>query len=193
MLTRLNLDTQAFHAPADAGWRDLVTPEISIASYRSELIRLYGFEGPLDAALAYTPRLELAINAHERYRAGYIAQDLMALGMRPGEVARLPQKLLAPFTSPLEALGWMYVADRARPMHAQVRRYIHERLPQARQACVYLAANDGHVSARWQRLGQALDRAARTSRMADEILAGAQAGFRAWIEWRERDQLKRLG
>lgn len=193
MLTRLNLETQALHAPADAGWRDLLTPEISTAAYTSELVRAYGFEGPLEAALAYTPHLDLVLDVHERYRAGYIAQDLIALGMRPGEVARLAQHLIAPFASSLEALGWIYVVQRATPLHAEVRRYIGVRLPQAKQACVYLGANDGHVGARWHSLGQALDNAARTSRMADEIIAGAHAGFRAWLEWRQRDELKRLG
>lgn len=182
MLARLNLETQAFHALADAGWRDLMTPEISAGAYLSELVRVYGFEGPLEAALAYTPHLGLAINVHERFRAGYIAQDLITLGMRPGEITRLPQQLIAPFANPLEALGWIYVAERAMPLHEEVRRYISERLPQAKQACVYLTANDGRVPARWHSFGQALDRAARTPRMADEIIGGAQAGFRAWLE-----------
>lgn len=192
MLTRLNLETQAFHALADSGWRGLLAPEISTASYMSELVRVYGFEGPLEAALAYTPHLGLAINVHERYRAGYIAQDLMTLGMLPGEVARIPQLLIAPFASPLEALGWIYVAERSTPLHEEVRRCVAARIPQAKQACVYLTANEGHVGARWHSLGQALDKSARTARMADEIISGAHAGFRAWLEWRDRDQLQRL-
>jgi heme oxygenase len=191
MLTRLNLETQAFHALAESGWRGLLAPDISVASYIAELVRVYGFEGPLEAALAYTPHLGLAIN--ERYRAGYIAQDLITLGMRPGEVARLPQQLIAPFASPLEALGWIYVAERSAPLHEEVRRNVSARLPQARQACVYLTANEGQVGARWHSLGQAFDQAARTPRMAEEIVAGAHAGFRAWVEWRERDQLEHLG
>src|SRR5436190_23857193 len=84
MLARLNLETQAYHALADEGWRSLLTPEITTTAYIDQLVRVYGFEGPLEAALAYTPNLELAIDVHQRYRAGYVAQDLIALGMRPG-------------------------------------------------------------------------------------------------------------
>jgi len=193
MLARLNLETQAYHALADEGWRNLLTPEITTGAYIEQLVRVYGFEGPLEAALAYTPNLELAIEVHQRYRAGFVAQDLIALGMRPGEVARLQQLTIAPFASPLEALGWMYVAERATPLHEEVRRYIGVRLPQAKQACVYLAANDGHVGARWHTLGQGLDRAARTPRMADEIISAAHAGFRSWLEWSHRAELRRLG
>jgi heme oxygenase len=193
MLARLNLETQAFHALADEGWRSLLTPEITTARYIDQLVRVYGFEGPLEAALAYTPNLELVLDVHKRYRAGFIAQDLIGLGMRPSEVARLPQQTIAPFASPLEALGWMYVAERATPLHDEVRRYINVRLPEAKQACVYLSANDGHVGARWHSLGIALDRGARTQRMADEIISGAHAGFRCWLEWSHRTPLRRLG
>lgn len=193
MLNRLDLETRAFHAAADEGWRSLMTPAISTAAYIDELVRVYGFEGPLEAALAYTPNIEVVIHVHERYRAGYIAQDLMALGMRPGEVARIPQHVIAPFANPLEALGWLYVAARATPLQEQVRRYIAVRLPQAKQGCVYLSANEGHVGALWQSLGQALDHAARSPRMADEIIAAAHTGFRTWLEWRSRDELRRLG
>lgn len=192
MLTRLNLETQAYHALADAGWRSLLSTDVTRAKYIEQLVFAYGFEGPLEAALAYTPHLELVINVHERYRAGFIAQDLIALGMRPGEVARLPQQTIAPFASPLEALGWMYVAERATPLHEEVRRYLNVRLPDAKEACVFLSANDGHVGSRWHSLGHALDKAARTPRTADEVIAAAHAGFRTWLDWSQRRPLSRL-
>ncbi len=192
MLARLNLETQAFHAPADAGWRSLLSTDITKHRYIEQLKLAYGFEGPLEAALAYTPNLDVVINVHERYRAGYIAQDLIALGMRPSEVARLRQQTIAPFANPLEALGWIYVAERATPLHDEVHRYLSVRLPDARQAYAYLSANDGHVGARWRALGQALDHAARTPRMVDEIIAAAHAGFRTWLEWSQQRPLSRL-
>lgn len=191
MLVRLSLETRGYHALADDGWRSLLTPEVTKLSYIEQLICVYGFEGPLEAALAYTPNLDLVVRVHERYRAGYIAQDLIALGLRPGEVARLPQCVLAPFASPLEALGWIYVAERATPLHDEIRRYLNVRLPEAKEACVYLSANEGHVGARWQALGHAIDNAVRSPRMAEEVIAGAHAGFRTWLEWsRRRHALK---
>lgn len=193
MLTRLNLETEAFHALADEGWRRLLTPDVTTASYIDQLIRIYGFEGPLEAALAYTPNLDLVIPVHDRYRAGYIAQDLIALGMRPGEVARLPQQTIAPFAGPLEALGWMYVVERATLLHEVVRRHLDARLPQARAACVFLSSSEGQVAQRRHAFGQALDRAARSERIENEIVAGALVGFRTWLEWSHRAEIKRSG
>ena len=183
MLGLLARETRAFHAAADAAWHSLLRPDVTKAAYMDELVRVYGFEGPLEAALAYTPRLELVIDVHDHYRAGYIAQDLIALGMRASEVAHLPQQRLAPFASPLEALGWMYVAERGHGLRDEVRRYLSVRLPPARDATVYLTASDGQAGARWTRFVHALEHAARTSRMADEIIGGACAGFRAWADW----------
>lgn len=182
MIVRLNLETRAFHAAADGGWRSLLVPEVTVGAYIQQLVHAYAFEGPIEAALAYTPHLELVIDVHERYRAGYIAQDLIALGLRPGEVARLPQQIIAPFASPLEALGWMYVVERMNPLLEEVRRYLAVRLPQTQHARVYLGSCDGHISARWQAFGHALDRAVRSPRMIDEVLHAARAGFRTWIE-----------
>jgi heme oxygenase len=192
VLVRLNLETRGYHAAADAGWRALLHPEVTTRAYVAQLVRVYGFEGPLEAALAYTPNLELVIDVHERFRAGYIAQDLLGLGLRPAEVARLPQSVLAPFASPLEALGWLYVAERATLLHDEVRRYLHVRLPVAADACVYLSASEGVVNARWYELGRRIERVARTPRMIEDVIAGAQAGFRCWLDWSTRETMQRL-
>lgn len=192
-LVRLNLETRGYHAAADAGWRALMTPDVTAPAYADQLVRVYGFEGPLEAALAYTPNLELVINVHERFRAGFIAQDLLGLGLRPAEVARLPQCVLAPFASPLEALGWLYIIERSTLLHDEVRRYLRARLPAAADACVYLSACDGIANARWYDLGRRIDRAARTPRMVDDVIAGAHTAFRCWIDWAARETLQRIG
>jgi heme oxygenase len=183
MLVRLELETRAYHAPAEAGWRDLMMPEVTRGQYVDQLVRVYGFEGPLEAALAYTPHLELVIDVHQRFRAGFIAQDLIALGMRPSEVARLDQCVLAPFASPLEALGWIYATDRATLVFEDLRRYLRVRVPLTRDACAYLEASERVGGSRWLELGRQLERAVRSPRMADEVIAGAHAAFRCWLAW----------
>jgi heme oxygenase (biliverdin-IX-beta and delta-forming) len=188
-LVRLNLETRGYHAAADAGWRALLTPDVSRSRYRDHLVAVYGFEGPLEAAFAYTSNLGLVIDVHERFRAGYVAQDLLALGLKPVELAKLPQCVLAPFASPLEALGWLYVIERQTLLHDEVRRFLSARIPGVSGACVYLSVTEGVASARWQDLGRRLDRAARTPRMLEEILAGARAGFRASIDWWQRPHM----
>jgi heme oxygenase len=182
-LERLEADTRAYHRAADAGWRSLMTTEVAALDYVNQLVRVFGFEGPLEAALAYTSHLDLLVDVHERFRAGFIAQDLLALGLKPAEIARLPQCVLAPFASPLEGLGWLYVVERTALMHDDVRRYLDVRLPQARQACVYLTSADRYVRQRWQELGQQIERAVRSQRAFDELASGARAAFRTWIDW----------
>jgi heme oxygenase (biliverdin-IX-beta and delta-forming) len=185
-LMRLNLETRAFHEAADEGWRSLMTPTVSRSQYVTQLVRVHGFEGPLEAALAYTRNLDLVIDIHERFRAGFIAQDLLAMGFRPLEIARLPQCDIAPFGSPLEALGWTYVSERATLVHDEVRRHLSVRLPEVKDATVYLSSSEHHVGARWQDFGRRVEHAVRSPRMFDELLAGATAAFREWIDWSTR-------
>jgi heme oxygenase len=183
-LLELNLETRSHHAAADAPWLELVRPRTTLADYRRRLIKAYGFAAPLEAAFAYTPNLRLLLDLRERSRAGLIAQDLIRLGMSPGEVANLPQTFpLAPFGAPIEALGWMYVDERCTLLHESIRRQLVERVPEAAQASAYLAAYAGHASARWQQFGHVLDRAVRSQAMLDELLAAAHAAFRTLIDW----------
>ncbi len=183
-LLRLNLETRAHHAAADEGWLALLSPAAQRYDYVRQLIATYGFQAPLEAALAYTPRLHLALELRERTRAGLLAQDLLALGLKASEIATLPQCFpIAPFGNPTEALGWMYVTERATLLHDSIRRYVVAKVPDAARACAFLSAYEGIASARWLELGRVLDRVVTTERAIDELIASAHAGFRCAIEW----------
>jgi len=183
-LLRLNLETQSHHAAADQLWSPLLVPNVTKWQYVARLAMVYGFEAPLEAALAYTPNLRLAIDLRVRIRAGLVAQDLIVLGLTAGEVADLPQCFpMAPFGSPLEALGWLYVSERTTLQHDAVRRNVVGRLPETRNATEYLSVYDGIVGLRWQELGAAFDRFVRTERALDEVISGAHAGFRTLAAW----------
>src|SRR5438874_11352487 len=69
-LLRLNLETRAFHDAADEGWLRLLQPSVTRADYVRRLATTYGFEGPLEAAFAYTPNLKLFVDLRQRSRAG---------------------------------------------------------------------------------------------------------------------------
>lgn len=183
-LLRLNLETQSHHAAADELWAPLLAPHVTKWQYLARLAVVYGFEAPLEAALAYTPNLRLAIDIRSRIRAGLVAQDLIALGLSAGEVAGLPQCFpMAPFGSPLEALGWLYVSERTTLQHDAVRQNVVGKLPDTATATAYLSVYDGIVGLRWQELGAAFDRFVRTERALDEVIAGAYAGFRCLANW----------
>jgi heme oxygenase len=183
-LAKLNLETRAHHAAADEGWLGLLSPATDRWEYLRQLVIAYGFEAPLECAFAYTPRLHFEIELRDRSRAGLLAQDLLQLGLNAGEIATLPQYVpLAPFGTVVEALGWMYVNERATLLRDSTRRHVVARVPDASRACAYISAYDGVASARWLAFGAVLDRVATTDPMIDELISAARAGFRSAIAW----------
>jgi len=186
MLTRLDLETRPLHAAADAAWRQLLLDDVTETEYGAQLALVYGFEGPLEAALAYTPNLAPVIDVKRRMRAGLIAQDLLSLDVHASQIANLPVMALAPFASVQDALGWMYVVERATALHARVREHVLVHLPQLSNAATYLAAYESSLGSRWLELGEALDRCVRRSGAGDRIIAAAFDGLRCATEWYQR-------
>src|SRR4051812_2071384 len=180
-LVRLNLETQMHHAAADRAWTELVAGDRipTEHDYMHCLVRTYGFEAPLEAALAYTPHFESLVDMTGRYRSGQIAQDLLELGLEASQVSDVPQCMLAPFSSIAEALGWLYVHERATLCHEAVRRELVQRAPKLARATSYLGAYKGIVNMRIEDLGRVIEQYTRTPLIEDRIVAAAQAGFRA--------------
>lgn len=187
-LLRLNLETRSFHDAADEGWLALTSPLVTRSDYLRQLVMVYGFEGPLEAAFAYTPNLKLFVDLRQRSRAGLIAKDLLALGLRAHAISTVPQCLLAPFSGPIEALGWMYVAERATLIHERVRRHIQDAVPDGPDICSYIGAYEGVAGARWNDLGHTLDHAIRSEARMDDVIAAARSGFRTFIDWSRQSQ-----
>jgi heme oxygenase len=188
MLMRLNMETRAHHGAVDGVWLDLLSPRVTVTQYIALLARGYGFEAPLEGALAYTRQVGSLINLRERARAGMLAQDLLALGFSPVQLTELAQCTdIEPFKSPLEALGWMYVAERTTLLFAQLHRALRRHLPEVSGACAYLACYDGLASARWLGLGRVLDQVTERDDEVEEVLAGAHAGFDCQRRWMRAD------
>lgn len=189
MLDRLAEATQVHHAEADADIDGLFAPDVTGARYLMYLMRVYGFEAPLDAAIAMTPRIELLLDLRARSRAGFLAQDMMALGLRPADVTALPLCLAIPqFRSISEAMGWLYVAERTTLSHNVIRRHLATRLPlEISIASAYLGSYDGVVGRRWQELGTVLDEVASHPAIADRIIMAANDAFRCRRIWARRD------
>lgn len=186
MLLRLEIETRAQHPAADHPWLELMSRDASRGHYLDHLITTYGFEAPVEAALALTPYISDVIHLRPRARSGFIVEDLLALGLTPSQIARLPQCHVAPFREPAEALGWLYVLERATLLHDTVRSYMMLRLPSV-GAWSYLSAYRDVVDARWQELGHALDAYAVTLACGDAIVAAAHAAFACQQDWRESD------
>jgi heme oxygenase len=182
-LLRLNLATRSLHAAADRHWAELVEGDQAPTSsqYLHALVTTYGFEAPLEAALQYTPDFANLVDTAGRYRSGRIAQDLLSLGLTPGEVADTPQLVIEPFASVAEALGWLYVHERATLKHDGVRREVERRTPRLARATAYLGAYSGSVGVRFHDFGRLLDSHARSN--GDHLVAAAYDAFATLFRW----------
>ena len=181
MLARLDAETRPYHASADGPWLELMESTATPATYMHQLVRTYGFEAPLEAALAYTPGLSHVIDVRSRVRSGLIARDLLALGISAAKITELPQRLIAPFATVAEAFGWLYVSERAALLQGPVRRYLVSRFLRLAGATSYLAAAG---DARWAGLAAAIEPFARTRTLQRQVLCGAHDAFRSLLEWR---------
>lgn len=181
-LLQLNIATRKQHDAADAPWLDLMVPSVDQRRYIEHLIRIYGFEAPLDSALRYTPGLCTLIDLRARTRTGLLAQDLMRLGMSASQIANLPQRFVA-FSDICDALGWMYVVERSALRHGGVLRYLMEHIPEINRASSYLAAYDAATGNRWSELGSALDQVGQSVAAIHQITRAANQGFQALRDW----------
>ncbi len=183
-LVRLDLETRGEHRSADEPWLTLCSQDAPCEQdYVRVLARTYGFEAPLEAALAYTPHFEALVDMTGRYRSGLIAQDLLALGLSAGELAGVSQCMIAPFASVAEAVGWLYVHERATLCHEQVRAMLLARTPGLKAATAYLTASAGTAVERFEALADAIHRIARTSLIEDRVISGARVAFRTLRGW----------
>ncbi len=185
MVERLTEETRGHHREADADLDALFGTDVTSTQYLVFLMRVYGFEAPLDSAIAMTPKLEIEVEVRARSRAGFLAQDLMAIGVRPADVTALPLCLAIPqFRGVAEAMGWLYVVERNTLAHNMIRRHLATRLPREMEvASAYLSSYHGVVGKRWRELGQALDRVAVVPAVADRIVAAASDAFRCRRNW----------
>lgn len=183
---RLNLDTREHHAAADEGWAFLRQLRVRRRDYIEQLIVTYGFESSVESALAYTPGLRAVLDLRERARAGLIAQDLIAAGMTAQEVAQLPQMTsLLSFDSIHEAVGWMYVTERATLHFDALRRWILRAFGPATPTA-YLRAYDGIVSSRWLQFGRVLDEQCNSEESMEHVITAARRGFQTYARWSEQ-------
>jgi heme oxygenase len=183
LLTRLNLETRSLHPEADALWVELLAPDVTLDGYEHALTLAYGFEAPIEAALALTRGVASVLALRGRGRSGLLVEDLLGLGYPPARIARLPQcSQIVPFRDPAEALGWLYVVERSTLLHESVKRHLQRVLPRVR-TWSYLSAYEGHAGRAWVELGQALDQLATSRDIEDEIIAASRDAFATQRQW----------
>lgn len=178
MFLRLGLETQAHQSVADAdrlALMEVVSPE----AYRAHLARVFGFEAPVEMALASAgdPALVRA-----RVKSHWLRRDLEALGMTPTELDVLP-RCAVKLTSPLQALGWLFVVERQTLLAGLIRRQLEHRFGHELPVS-YLAAYGDTPGARFRALGEALDEhGAKEPLNPTLIVAAATEAFRCQHQW----------
>ncbi|NVB85018.1 MAG: biliverdin-producing heme oxygenase [Kofleriaceae bacterium] len=179
---RVNVATHEYHASADEGWLALRSDRVRRRDYVEQLVLTFGFQSGVESALAYTPGMRAAIDLRARSRAGLIAQDLLDIGMRPADIASLPQYEVEPLEDVVEGLGWMYVLERSTLHFDAIRRAMHRSfgsgLPTA-----FLSAYGGEGTSRWQAYGHALDSVCRDDESVMCLIAASRGAFRALGRW----------
>lgn len=185
LLTRLNRETRPYHADVDDAWLALASPGVGIADYTGVLVRSYGLIAPFESACKYTPGLARLVDFRYFLRAGLIAQDLLALGLSPHQVANLATcPSVTMFQSVPEALGWLYVIERSTLLHDGVRRHLLKQLPQVANAFAYLTAYETQVGDHWAGIGRVLDQAASLDPVVEQqIVDAAIRSFEICRDW----------
>jgi heme oxygenase len=182
VLIRLERETRPRHAAADNQVLALMTSPASVDGYRRFLSRVYGFESPVESALALTPGLDELFDTRGT-SSRLLRSDLVALGLTdPAQLARCTN--MFPFRSVADALGWVYVLERNAMLHGLLRRHLAQRMPDViGRAGAYLANNERAIGSRMRELGHILDTVGARQEAADRIVVAGHAAFRCQQHW----------
>ena len=182
MLARLQRDTSLYHGDADGHRLALVGGAVTPERYRGFLGRIYGFEMPVEVALALTLGLDDVLDLRARGQIRLLRADLLALGVL--DASALPRCRSISIPGVPEALGWAFALERNTALHGIVERHVRERIPEPmRTAGSYFAVQDRSAGTRLRELGEAMDRVATRPTIAARITNGAKAAFRCQRSW----------
>jgi heme oxygenase len=175
MLARLVRATRDLAGEADVNRTSLLGLPLTRATYVECLKQIYGFEVPIEAALAMTADLGNTVDLPSRKHLRRLEADLAVLGVE----GSAPLAPVRGFRSCGEALGWIYVVDRNAHLHSTVQR--QSSLPaELANATSFLGRS---IRPGLDDLGVALDRVAQTPELADQIIDGARIAFGEQQAW----------
>ena len=183
VLVRLSLETRVHHAAVDATWHALLTFDVTRRRYIEQLVRVYGFEAPLETMLAYVPGL----GYRERVRSGLLVEDLLVLGCLPEQIARFSLCAITACHDLVDALGWQYALERSNVLHGQLQRHLVARIPALARACSYLAVGEDGGMQRWRDYSAQVDETITTLDRETRLLEAAHAALQCQRAWYRGD------
>jgi len=93
----------------------LLKPDLTLAEYRTHLIKMLGFYLPLEASLAeYCRKFGDALSIAQRFKTQWLSADLLALAVSAENIADTPNcDKISPISSTAECVGVLYVIEGA--------------------------------------------------------------------------------
>ena len=185
ILSRLKHETQASHQAIEARV-DLLNHLGSLADYRRLLERFWGFYAPIEErVLASVDWPRYGVDIQRRMKAPALARDLVALGLSPDALARLPrcQALPAPESFP-NHLGCLYVLEGATLGGQIIAREVRSRLGLAPEhGCAFFTSYGEQVGLMWREFRALLVEAAIDEPAEAAIVRGAHETFESFDRW----------
>ena len=181
ILARLKTETQTAHDRIEAAM-DLDRRIASRDSYRDLLTRFYGFHRAWEEkAAGQAP--DHSFFEHRR-KTPLLGQDLEALGLKSGDIIRLPQcQSLMPLPGPEAVLGSMYVVEGSTLGGAIIAREVKNRLGlDAETGCAYFRSYGRDIAAMWKSFGAVLLETS-SPEADDQIVESAQKTFDVMHDW----------
>ena len=182
-LQRLLAETRTHQCVSDADALALIAGPSTREAYRDFLVKLYGFETPIETALSIVPELTAWLGPPRPRRASLLAADLVALDLPPERMLDLRTCRIERFHSTCEALGWLYVLERNVTSQQLLRGYLARRAPGLEHATAYITAHERR-SDPWLVLGKAFDHFAKIEPAGgDAIVRAARAAYDCQHRW----------
>jgi len=191
MLTRLAAASRVHQSIAHSDGLELISIGRGDSRYLAYLVKRYGFEAPLESALAVTPGIAGVIELHPRRQSRMIVDDLVALGMPLARVLEIPHAHVCAFRDLRDALGWLYVSDRSAATHDVVAREVVRKMPNLAPVVRWSAAHD--LLGGRDAVGRALDAVAVTSQDERRIIDAAVQAFEHQHSWLRAGGVRVLG
>ncbi|WP_230530461.1 biliverdin-producing heme oxygenase [Microvirga roseola] len=181
LLERLKIETRAAHDRIEVAM-DLDRRTASRDSYRDLLIRFYGFHAAWEEAAALRAPDRAFFGS--RRKAGLLAKDLKALGMKSEEIIGLPRcHPLMPLPAPAATLGSMYVVEGSTLGGAIIARDVERRLGLTPETgCAYFRSYGRETALMWKSFGAGL-LAASSPEVDDLVVEAAKRTFDVMHDW----------
>lgn len=183
ILDRLRGETRHEHDAIEAVL-DIMTPGLSIAAYRQQLSRFYGFYQPLEASLAsLADWSRVGLDLDVRRKSELLVADLDHLGV--DAAGTLPVcHALPPLTSVAAGLGCLYVLEGATLGGQLISRHVKQTLNlDGLQGARFFNCYGDRTGTMWKTFRAALVAFALTPAVEDELVASATATFKTLRHW----------